>query len=161
VNVVLRVGLVLLLALPLGSCGPSIDLSEALQVETVAGGWLDAGTVYGKKKLVPAVSVRLTNRSDRTLPVLQVNALFRRAGDAEEWGSAFLMAVGSEGLSPRQSTKTLALKSQLGYTSEESPPDMLHNSRFVDARVDLFARYGSSRWVPIGAYPIARQLLAR
>ncbi len=150
-----------LLTLPLGSCGPSIDLSEALQVEAVSSGWLDAGTVYGKKKLVPAVSVRLTNRSDRTLPVLQVNALFRRAGDNDEWGSAFLTAAGSEGLSPRETTKTLALESQLGYTGEESPPDMLHNSRFVDARVDLFARYGSSQWVRIGAYPITRQLIRR
>ena len=160
-NAFLRLGLGLLLAPPLASCGPSIDLSEALQVETVSSGWLDAGTVYGKKKLVPLVSVRLTNRSDRTLPVLQVNALFRRAGDTDEWGSAFLMAVGSEGLSPRATTRTLALASQLGYTGEESPPDMLHNSRFVDARVDLFARYGSSQWVRIGAYPISRQLLPR
>ena len=141
---------------------PSIDLSEALQVEAVGSGWLvAAGTVYGKKKLVPSVSVRLTNKSDRTLPILQVNALFRRVGDTDEWGSAFLTAVGSEGLSPRATTQTLALKSTLGYTGEESGPDMLHNSRFVDARVDLFAKYGSSKWVPIGAYPITRRLIAR
>jgi hypothetical protein len=161
VNALVRASISVLLALPLVSCGPSIDLSQALQVEAVSSGWLDAGTVYGKKKLVPAVSVRLTNRSNSTLPILQVNALFRRAGDTDEWGSAFLTAVGSEGLSPRATTQTLALKSELGYTGEESGPDMLHNSRFVDARVDLFARYGSSKWVRIGAYPISRQLIAR
>lgn len=156
-----RVALGVLLALPLASCSRAIDLTEALQVEAVSSGWLDAGTVYGKKKLVPSVSVRLTNTSNQTLPVLQVNALFRRTGDSDEWGSAFLAAVGSEGLSPRATTKTLALESQLGYTGEESGTDMLHNSRFVDARVDLFARYGSSQWVRIGAYPITRQLIAR
>ena len=151
----------MLLALPVASCGRALDLTDALQVEAVSSGWLDAGTVYGRKKLVPAVSVRLTNRSHQTLPILQVNALFRRAGDADEWGSAFLTAAGSEGLSPRATTKTLALKSQLGYTGEESSADMLHNSRFVDARVDLFAKYGSSKWVRIGAYPITRRLIAR
>jgi hypothetical protein len=36
---------------------------------------------------------------------------------------------------------------------------MLKNSHFVDARVQVFAKYGSSKWIPIGEYPIARQLI--
>ena len=160
-SAIFRTLLGILLVLPLSACGPAIDLSSALLVEPVSSGWLDAGVVYGKKKLVPVVSVRLKNASDHPLPALQVNALFRRVGDSDEWGSAFLTAVGSEGLSPQATTNTLALQSQLGYTGEESSADMLHNSRFVDARVDLFARYGSSQWVRLGELRVARQLIDR
>jgi len=38
---------------------------------------------------------------------------------------------------------------------------MLANSQFVDARVELFARYGSTQWARLGQYRVSRQLLAR
>ena len=149
-----------MLALSFQACGPTLDLSSVLQIEPVSAGWIDAGSFYGQKKLVPVVSVRLKNASDRPLRVLQVNALFRRVGDTAEWGSAFLTAAGSEGLGPHATTDTLALRSQLGYTSDDPGPAMLRNSRFVDARVELFARYQSSQWVRVAELPVTRQLVA-
>jgi hypothetical protein len=38
---------------------------------------------------------------------------------------------------------------------------MLDNSHFVDARVDLFAKYGSGEWTRVGVYPIAGRLIGR
>ena len=38
---------------------------------------------------------------------------------------------------------------------------MLQNSHFVDAKMELFAKYGSIQWVRIGTYPIERQLLTK
>ena len=38
---------------------------------------------------------------------------------------------------------------------------MLQNSHFVDAKVELFAKYGSEQWKRIGEYPIARRLLTK
>jgi hypothetical protein len=38
---------------------------------------------------------------------------------------------------------------------------MLKNSQFVDAKVDLFAKYGSGQWTPIASHPISRQLLTQ
>jgi hypothetical protein len=149
-----------MLALSFQACAPAVDLSSALEIESISNGWVDAGVVYGKKKLVPAISVRLKNGSDQPLRVLQVNALFRRVGDSDEWGSAFLTAAGSEGLAPHATTQTLALQSRLGYTSEDPGPAMLRNARFIDARVELFARYGSSKWVRLAELPVARRLIA-
>jgi hypothetical protein len=37
---------------------------------------------------------------------------------------------------------------------------MLNNSQFVDARVELFAKYGPVQWTRLAEYPITRQLLA-
>ena len=84
------------------ACGHDIDLATSLQVDAVTTGWFDAGIIEGKKKLVPAVSFTLKNASDQKLRVLQVNASFRRVGDPDEWGSAYLTAAGSGGSRSRR-----------------------------------------------------------
>jgi hypothetical protein len=38
---------------------------------------------------------------------------------------------------------------------------MLRNSHFVDATVELFAKYGSAQWKRIGQFPVTRQLLTK
>ena len=104
----------------------------------------DVGIVNGQNKLVPSITVKLSNVSDQKLKVLQVNALFRRVTEPDEWGSGFLnvkSADGSDGLAPGASTDPLTIRSALGYTgAEQSRQEMLRNSHFVDAKVDLFAR---------------------
>ena len=141
-------------------CGPTVDLTQGLRLEDVSTGWLDAGLVAGQNKLVPSVSLKLKNVSDVRLPALQVNAVFRRIGEADEFGSRFLTATGSVGLASSATTDTLVLKSNLGYTSTDSRDDMLKNSQFVDARVDVLVKYGSTQWTRLGEYTIDRRLLA-
>jgi hypothetical protein len=100
--------------------------------------------------------------SNRKLVTLQVNALFRRVNESEEWGSGFITAAGSDGLAAGATTPPLTVRSQLGYTgSDQSRQEMLQNSQFVDAKVELFAKYGSVQWVRVGVYPITRQLLTK
>jgi hypothetical protein len=153
---------VLALAILCAGCGPTVDLTKALQIEVADSGWFDAGIVNGQNKLVPAVRITVKNSSDQRLPLLQINALFRRVNDAEEWGSAFLTAAGSDGLAPGASAGPLLLKSQNGYTgTDQTRQDMLKNSQFVDAKVQLFAKYGSVQWVKMGEYPIERKLLEK
>ena len=38
---------------------------------------------------------------------------------------------------------------------------MLQNSHFVDAKVELFAKYGSTQWARVGTYPVTRQLITK
>ena len=155
----------MLLVLPLvtvAACGaPPIDLVAGLEVQDVSTGWLDAGASPGNNKLVPKVSFKLRNVSGKTLAMLQVNALFRRVGNEEEWGSGFMTAAGSDGLSTGVATRLLTLRSPLGYTGTDPVPELLVNSHFVDAQVDLFAKYGSAQWTRLGRYPILRQLSPR
>jgi len=72
-----------------------------------------------------------------------------------------VMAAGSAGLLPGATTDTLTAKSQLGYTGVDPRQDMLKNTHFVDAKVELFAKYGSAQWVRVGEYPIARELITK
>lgn len=151
----------LTLAFASAACGPAVDVTKALEVNVVSSGWFDAGIVNGQNKLVPAVTITLKNTSDQTLGLLQVNSLFRQVNAAEEWGSAFLTAAGSEGLKPGAS-KTLTLKSNNGYTGTgETRQEMLANSHFVDAKVEVFAKYGSTQWKKMGDYPVTRQLIEK
>ena len=153
----------LLLALVcVAGCGPTVDLTQALHIEVVDTGWFDAGIVNGQNKLVPSLTFTLQNNSNRKLTSLQVNALFRRVTEKDEWGSGFVTAAGSSGLAPGASTPPITIRSQLGYTgSDQSRQEMLSNSHFVDAKVEVFAKYGSAQWTRIGEYPITRKLIEK
>jgi hypothetical protein len=153
--------LLLLLPLALGtsSCGSSADVGTALQIVDVTTGWFDAGIVEGgKNKLVPSVSFRLTNVSPDPIAGVQLNAVFRRANEAEEWGSAFVRTF-REPLASKQTGEAVVLRSPLGYTGTQPRAEMLHNKEFVDATVQIFAKHGSAQWVKIGEYRVSRQLL--
>jgi hypothetical protein len=140
------------------ACDTAIDPATGLQLESVSTGWRSVGPVDGMNKVVPSVSFRLKNVSDRRLPSLQVNAVFRRVGEDGEWGSAFVTAAGTGGLAPGAAT-SVSVKSQLGYTGTDSRAELLRNSEFVDAKVDVYAKYGSTQWTRIGEYQIDRQLI--
>jgi len=157
------VGLALLVVSVLCTgCGPAVDLTKGLEVTILNSGWYDAGIVSGQNKLVPSVTFTLKNTSDQRLSTLQVNALFRRVTENDEWGSGFLTAAGSDGLSPGATTAAMTIKSPLGYTgTDQSRLEMLQNSHFVDAKVELFAKYGSTQWTRLGSFPITRQLLTK
>jgi hypothetical protein len=142
-------------------CGHAVDLTRALVVEDVSTGWHDAGLVDGNNKLVPSVSFKLKNMSDQKLVTLAVNVMFRRGTATEEWGSGFKIAAGSEGLAPGSITDSIVVHSPRGYTGTEARADMLKNSQFVDAKVELFAKYAANSWQRLGEYQVTRELLAQ
>jgi hypothetical protein len=142
-----------------GGCGPAVDVTKDVEVEAVSTGWVSAGVVDGRNKLVPAVSFTLKNVSDQRLPALQVNAVFRRVTETNGWGDGFRSVAGADGLAPGAATAPLTIEAQLGYTGLDSADALLQNSQFVDAKVDVFAKYGSNQWARLGEYPVARQLL--
>ena len=144
------------------ACGPTVDLTKGLQVTIANSGWYDLGIVNGQNKLVPAVTFTLKNVSDQKLLALQINAIFRRVGENTEWGNGFLTVTGPAGLAPGATSDPIIVKSQLGYTgSDQSRQEMLANTQFVDAKVELFAKYASTQWVRLGSYPISRQILSK
>ena len=49
------------------------------------------------------------------------------------------------------------LKASLGYTGTDPFEDLLSNSQFVDAKVEVFVKAGSGQWTRVGEYPIARE----
>ena len=156
-----RLALTLAASLLLSACGHDFDVEKAVKLTDVHTGWYDAGIFEGKNKLVPSISLKLQNTSDEPVESIQVNAVFRRMGETEAWGEHFVRAVDSEGIPPGQTGGSLVLRSNLGYTGAESRLQMLQNSQFVDAKVEIFGKHGARTWQKLGEYPIDRQLLTQ
>ncbi len=158
----LAAALIAVLALP-GCTSRQVDLPKVLQISDVTTGWFDAGIVEGgKNKLVPTISLRLKNAGTQPIESVQLFAKFMRLGEIEEWGTPpYVRAIGPEGLAAGQLSPPMILRSNLGYTGEQPRLDMLRNSSFVDARVEIFAKYRASNWVRLSEFRIARQLLTK
>jgi hypothetical protein len=150
--------------LVLAGCGSrKVDLPKVLQVTDVTTGWFDAGVVEGgKNKLVPTVSLRLKNTDTQPIASVQLFARFARLNEPDEWGTPpYVRAIGPDGLPPGQSTSLMVLRSNLGYTGEQPRLEMLQNTQFVDARVEIFAKYMADNWVRLSEQRIARVLITR
>ena len=144
-------------------CGPSVDTVAALEPVDVVTGWFDEGILEdGKNKLVPSVSLKLRNKTNEELKSIQINAIFRRVGEKEMWGEYFGWAVPREPvLAGGAETGPLVMRSTLGYTGVQPRMQMLQNTEFVDAKVEIFLKRGSKVWAKLAEYPIQRQLLTR
>ena len=137
----------------------SREVERDLTITDVHTGWYDVGVVNGQNKLVPSITLRLQNVSSELIARVQINAVFRRQGEAEEWDAHFVRGIGPDGLAPGTKGDELVLRSERGYTGSQSRLQMLQNKEFVDARVEIFGKHGSRNWVKIGDYTIDRQLL--
>lgn len=156
----LSLGLALTVVVAAG-CIRNRDLQAELSVEAVSTGWVaDDSGGPGMNKVVPTISLRLRNVSDEAIDRVQVNAIFRRADEPQSWGEHFVRAIDAEGLAPGQTTETLVLRSPRGYTGTQGAEELLRNSEFVDARVDILGRH-TNRWIRIGQFPIDRALVAQ
>ena len=151
------------LTLTAAACrGTGVDIAKAVEVSDISTGWYDAGIVEGdKNKLVPTVGFRLKNVADSPVKNLQINAVFRRAGEPDEWGSSYTKVIGTEGLAPGGATDPVVLRSNLGYTSTEPRLVMLGHSQFKDVHVRVFAKQGGAAWTAIGEWDVERTMLAQ
>jgi hypothetical protein len=151
-----------LLILSAVACSSGADLATAAKLVDVTTGWYDAGvTEDGKNKLVPSVTFRIHNAAAAPLGSTQLNLIFKRVTDTEEWTTAFVRGIGSEGLAAGASTPPIVVRAQQGYTGTQARLTMLQNTQFVDFKVEVFGKHASATWVKLGQYPIGRQLLTR
>jgi hypothetical protein len=154
-----RLALSLLPVLLLTGC-ESREVEKDLKIVNVHTGWYDAGIVQGgQNKLVPSISLELQNVSDRDIASVQMQAVFRRAGEEQAWGDHFVRAIDTSGLAAGGTTKPIILRSPLGYTGSDSRLNMLQNKQFVDANVTILGKHGRRTWTKMGEYQIDRQLL--
>jgi hypothetical protein len=156
------VAALLLAGTGLSACrGGSVELKTALQPTDIVTGWFDVGIVKGQNKLVPTISFRLKNVSGRAISNVDLNAVFRVVDDPQALGSKYVKGIGRDPLAPGALAGPFVLRSELGYASEGSRLQMLQNSQFRDAQVEVFAKHASSQWVQLRKEIIQRQLLTQ
>jgi hypothetical protein len=135
------------------------EVEKDLTITDVHTGWYDLGIVDGQNKLVPSISLKLQNRSSEQIARVQINAVFKRVGETQEWDAHFVRGIGPDGLAPGIKGTELVLRSERGYLGPQSRLQMLQNKEFVDAKVEIFGKHGSRTWVKMGEFQIDRQLL--
>ena len=154
-----RVTACIVLVLLVTGCGAR-EVEKDLTITDVHTGWYDIGIVNGQNKLVPSISLKLKNVSPDEISRVQLNAVFRRLdGENKEWDAHFVRGIGPDGLAPGATGEELVLRSERGYTGDESRLQMLQNKAFIDAKVEIFGKHGSRFWVKMGEFQIDRQLL--
>ena len=135
-----RLALVALSGLLAACGGPPAPLDTVVRVDDVVTGWFDAGvTDDGKNKIVPSISLKLTNTDGDSTGGIQLNCIFRRVGDPEEWSTALVRVADSTGIAPGATSKPVVVRAPQGYTG----------------------KHGSATWVKLGDFKIDRQLLTR
>ena len=155
-----RLGVLLGALVVAGCAGPALDMTASLRLTEVSSGWFDAGLdSLGRNKIVPSVSFRIENMTDETIRYLQLNGVFRRQGEAEDWGTAYVRAFGTTGLDAGHSTPVFRLQSGRGYTGEQAWSEMLTHRSFVDVAMDLFVKHRGDQWVRLVSVSIDRRLL--
>jgi hypothetical protein len=152
-----------LLALLASACGgPPPPLDKVVRVDGVVTGWFDAGvTDDGKNKIVPTISLKLTNIGSDATGAVQLNCIFKRIGDPEERSTVLVRVARSSGIAPGASTSPIIVRSQQGYTGLQPRAQLFENRLFVDFKVEVFGKHGSATWVKLGDFKIDRQLLTR
>ena len=157
----MRRAVLLLLTFACTGCS-QVEVEKIVKITDVHTGWYDAGIqADGKNKLVPSISLKLQNVSDQPVRSVQLMAVFRRVGTAEPWDDTYIRGIGRDALEPGETTPALVLHANAGYTGTQGRIQMLQNTSFVDARVEVLGKRGARTWVKIGEYPIDRQLLTQ
>ena len=152
----------LVLSLGAAGCGaPDIDVANVVKVAELTTGWFDAGIVDGQNKLVPSAVVTVTNTGTEKLSGLQIFLVFRFLGEVEELGSGLVVLRGDDALAPGATSKPITIRANWGFSGLEPRAQMLVNSHFKDARVEVFAKFGAKPFVKIGEAQVVRQLLTK
>lgn len=139
----------------------SRNVQTDLEIVDVRTGWYDVGfTEIGENKLVPSISIRLENVSQKPISGVQLDAVFRNVGADTIIDDHFVAGVAYDAsLGVGERTLPIVMRSDYGFTSPAARADMLTHSEFVDARVTILGRHGRNNWAPMGEFDIARELL--
>lgn len=152
--------LALLLVLAIGpACGTGVDLQTDIEITDVFSGYYDNGlTDAGWNHMLPSISFRLKNVSDRPIAGVQLMVSFWREGDDGELDSSQVRGIGDEALEPGAATEPILVRSTVGYNLQAPRDQLFLQSMFLDFTAKVFARR-SGRIVPIGEYTLDRRVI--
>jgi hypothetical protein len=135
------------------------DLEASIEVVDVDTFWMDKYYQPWPPRLilVPAISFRVKNITDRPLKYINFNANFRFMGDFENLGDAFLAAIRNDPIPPGEASDVIILKSNYGVEGK-TLATFKDNPHWKTVLVRLFAQSKGSQFLPMGEYEISRRI---
>lgn len=135
------------------------ELEASLEVMDVETKWVEKYYQPWPPKLtlVPAISFRIKNLTDKPLKYVNFNANFRFFDDYENLGDAFLAAIRNIPVEPGETSDTILLKSNYGVEGK-SLASFKNNSRWKLVTVKLFAQSKGSNFITLGEWDVSRKI---
>ena len=141
------------------ACAPGADLKTVLKPTDVLSGWYDNGVnKEGLNHLLPSVTLRLKNESDRPVSGVDLMVSFWQVGADGESDSKQVLGIGTSPVPPGGMSDPITVRSTVGYTLEQPRAELFTHNLFKDFVAKLFAKRGGSM-VAIGEITIERRLL--
>ncbi len=161
---------IIILAVIVAAVAHFTGLWKTMSHEELEGSFeiLDIDTKWVKKvyqpwppklKLVPAISFRVKNVSDRPLKYVYFHANFKIRDDISNLGHGFLEAIRGEPLLPGETSEPILLQSDFGFEGtnlEHFKTSAFFKSKVID--VQLFAKSQGSQYVPAGEWEVSQTI---
>lgn len=135
------------------------DLKNSIEVVDVDTFWTDKYYQPWPPRLIliPAISFRVKNISDKPIKYINFNANFRFVGDFENLGDSFLAAIRNKSVPPGELSDIITLKSNYGVEGK-SLATFKDNPQWKTVMVRLFAQSKGSQFLPLGEFEISRRI---
>jgi hypothetical protein len=135
------------------------ELKASLEIVEVSSKWV-AKTYQPwppKLTLVPTITFRVKNVSDRPVNYLNFNAIFKFRDDLENLGDNFLAAIRKDPIPPGETSQVITLKSNFGVEGT-SLAKFKDNPQWKTVICKLFVQSKGSIHVLLGEYEISRDI---
>jgi len=135
------------------------DLDEAIEIVDVQTSWVDKYYQPWPPRLilVPSISFRVKNKTDKPLRYINFNANFRFQDDFENLGDAFLAAIRNDPVPPSGISDTIQLKCNYGVEGK-TLSSFANNPHWKVVIVKLFAQSSGSQFLPLGQWEVSKNI---
>lgn len=135
------------------------ELEASFEVMDVETKWVDKYYQPWPPKLtlVPVISFRIKNLTDKPMKYVNFNAIFRLKDEYENSGDAFLAAIRNIPVEPGEKSDIILLKSNYGVEGK-SLASFENNPYWKLVTVQLFAQSKGSQFITLGEWDISRKI---
>jgi hypothetical protein len=135
------------------------ELLSSIEVVDVETKWVEKYYQAWPPRLtlVPLISFRVKNVSEKPLSYVNFNAIFKFKGDLNNFGDAFLAAIRSDAVAPGETSDAIVLKSNFGVEGKNIE-NIRENPEWKPVETKLFAISKGSQPVLLGVYDVSREI---
>jgi hypothetical protein len=157
--------LVGLATLGAASCGPRVDLSQALTVTDIFSGYYDNGVIesgpqQGWNHLVPQITFRLKNVHAEPVSGVQLVVSYWPAGSDGPKDEREIAGIRGDALAPGAQTDPFTVRSTVGFNLQAPRSELFNSSLYVDWTARVIAKRGG-QFYRLGEFPIERRIIPR
>lgn len=135
------------------------ELEGSIEVVDVDTKWVEKFYQAWPPKLilVPAITFKVKNVTERPLRYINFNAIFRFKDDYENLGDSFLAAIRNEPVIPGEIGDVILLKCNYGVEGK-SLASFKNNPQWKAVEVSLYAQSKGSQYIPLGKWDVSKKI---